>query len=109
MPIKIGNINQSKVGNSVAATTVTAFTLPAQAQIISVAGYGTITGAVTIQARPINLVTPVTIGTVSAAQAAVGGNGDLTGVLPYDRQSVPVVITLQGATTGNIPVRVEYM
>ena len=108
MPIKSGNVNQSKVGNSVAATTVTAFTLPAQAMIIEVSGYGTITGTVTIQARPINSATPVTIGTVSAAQAAVG-TGDLSGVIPYDRQSVPVVITLNGATTGNIPIRVEFL
>ena len=108
MGIKIGNILQAKVGNSVAATTVTAFTLPAQAQIVSVDGFGTITGTVTVQARPINSATPVTIGTVSAAQAATGA-GDLTGVVPYQRQSVPVVITLNGATTGDIPIRVTYM
>jgi len=109
MPIKAGNILQSKVGNSVAATTVTAFTLPAQAMIVGLEGFGTITGTVTVQARPINSATPVTFGTISAAQAAVGGPGDLSGAIPYDRQSVPVVITLLGATTGNIPVRVTFM
>lgn len=109
MPVKRGNIKQSKFVTSVAATTITAFTLPAQAMITHVHAYGAAgTGTITLQARPINSATPVTFATVDATLTAPGSDGALTGTIPYNRQSVPMVITVQGSTTGNASLEVEY-
>jgi len=113
MPIKSGNVKQSKFATiTTASNGLSLFTLPAQAMITNVRAFGTNFGAGTIAffARPINSATPVQFATIDGATVATIQNGVVSGAIPYDRQSVPVVISVTGigATGGPATIEVEF-
>ena len=114
MPLKIGNVKQSKFARIVAsqANTSACFTLPAQVQITNVRAFGTDFGAgtITFYARPISSATPVAFATIDGATLTTVQNGVVSGAIPFNRTSEPVVISVGGvgATGGPATIEVEF-
>ena len=113
MPVKSGNVKQSKFATiTTASNGLSLFTLPSQAQITNVRAFGTNfgVGTITFNARPISQTTPVAFATIDGATVATIQNGVLTGIIPFNRQSEPQVISVTGigATGGPATIEVEY-
>lgn len=125
MAIKSGNIVQAKVG-SAAYTQTTAkflFTLPANAMIIRVTGFGVVSssgtsGTYTLKSQPVDgssaAATFATIDAYDTTLDAEGYRAPLSGIA-FARQAVPQYITIiyangtGSAAEGSVNAVVEYL
>jgi hypothetical protein len=125
MAIKSGNVVQAKAG-SVAYTDTTAkvlFTLPANAMVIRVTGFGTVasggtSGTYTVKSQPVDgSSAAATLATIDAYDTTIdeeGYRGKMAGIA-FARQAVPQYISVVyangtgSAAAGAATVLVEYL
>ena len=104
MPIKTGNVKQSKFATLATATNGAAlFTLPSGSMVTNLRGTGTCADAITVSTRPISSSTGSTLGTVTPATAQ---SGLLTNAAV--RVGEPQVISATGYSTGTCTLEIEY-